>query len=67
MASKSKKRSKAGPFNPIDQVRRYLERGDFRQALKDARVAYRQNPSPECRCFLEHAYIGRASSLRKTG
>ena len=26
---KSKKRSKAGPFNPIDQVRRYLERGIF--------------------------------------
>lgn len=67
MASKSKKRSKAALFNPIDQVRRHLERGDFRQALKDARVAYRQNPAPECRCFLEHAYIGRAQQLAQNG
>ncbi|MDD4269754.1 MAG: tetratricopeptide repeat protein [Pirellulaceae bacterium] len=67
MASKSKKRSKAGQLNPVDQVRRHLERGDFRQALKGARVAYRQDPSPECRCFLEHAYIGRAQQLAHNG
>lgn len=67
MASKSKKRSKAGSSNLVDQVKRHLQRGDFRQALKDARVAYRQDPSPECRCYLEHAYVGRAQQLAQNG
>ncbi len=71
MASKSKKRSKRSKGRSavplIDHVKRNLERGDFKQALKDGRVCYRQNPTPDCRCFLEHAYIGQAQQLFENG
>lgn len=64
MASKSKKRSKRrSQVNPVEQVRRNLERDNYKQALKDARVSYRKDPTPECRSLLEHAYIGRAQQL----
>ncbi|MHC4402132.1 MAG: tetratricopeptide repeat protein [Planctomycetota bacterium] len=68
MASKRKKRSKGRlAVTLIDHVKRNLERGDFKQALKDVRVCYRQNPTSDCRCFLEHAYIGRAQQLLQKG
>ncbi len=68
MASKSKMRSKRrSKVNSLDLVKRNLERGDFKQALKDARVCHRQNSTPEYRCFLEHAYIGRAQQLARNG
>ena len=68
MASKNKKRSKGRlAVSSIDRVKRNLERGDFKQALKDVRVCYRQNPTSDCRCFLEHAYIGRAQQLLQNG
>ena len=68
MASKRKKRSKERlAVTLIDHVKRNLERGDFKQALKDVRVCYRQNPTSDCRCFLEHAYIGRAQQLLQKG
>ena len=68
MVSKSKKRSKRrSAVNLIDHVKRNLERGDFKQALKDVRVCYRKNPTSDCRCFLEHAYIGRAQQLKRKG
>lgn len=64
MASKSKKRSKRrSSVAPLEQVRRNLERGSYKQALKDARVCYRQDPTPERRNLLEHAYMGRAQQL----
>lgn len=68
MASKSKKRSKRrSSVNSLDQVRRNLERGNYRRALKDARVCYRKDPTPERRNLLEHAYIGRAQQLVQQG
>ncbi len=68
MASRSKRRSKKGAArSPLDGVKRYLDRGDFKQALKDVRVCYRGSATPECRCFLEHAYIGRAQQLLQNG
>lgn len=68
MASKSKRRSRSrSSVHLIDHVRRNLERGDFRRALKDARVCHRQDASPEHRCLLEHAYIGRAQQLAQNG
>ena len=68
MASKRKKRSKGrSAVTLIDRVKRNLERGDFKQALKDVRVCYRQNPTSDCRSFLEHAYIGRAQQLLRKG
>ena len=68
MGSKSKKRSKGrSAINLLDQAKRNLDRGDFKQALKDIRVCYRKDPTADCRCFLEHAYIGRAQQLSRTG
>ena len=68
MASKSKKRSKGcSAVNLIDHVKRNMQRGDFKRALKDVRVYYRQNPTADCRCYLEHAYIGRAQQLVHKG
>jgi hypothetical protein len=68
MASKSKKRPKGrATFDPIDCVKRSLDRGDYKQALKDARVWYRQSPTADLRCFLEHAYMGRAQQLLRNG
>ena len=65
---KRKRRSKGrSPVNLIDVARRNLDRGDFKQALKDLRLSYRKMPTPECRCFLEHAYIGRAQQLSQNG
>jgi len=68
MASKSKRRSKARTsVNLIDHVQRNLDRGNFKKALKDARVCYRQDPTPEHRCFLEHACVARAQQLSQQG
>ncbi len=68
MASKSKKQFKRrSAVNLIDRVRRNLDRGDFKQALKDVRVCYRQSPTEEHRCFLEHACMGRAQQLMRNG
>ena len=68
MVSKSKKRSKGrSAVNLLDQAKRNLDRGDFKQALKDIRVCYRKDPTADCRCLLEHAYIGRARQLSRTG
>jgi tetratricopeptide (TPR) repeat protein len=68
MASKSRKRSKRRvSVDPLDLIRRNFERGDCKQALKDARVAYRQAPSPELRSLLEHVYMGRADQLSRQG
>ena len=50
-------------MDPVDLVRRSFERGDFKQALKDARVCYRQGATPELRSLLEHVYVGRAQQL----
>ncbi|MHB8900574.1 MAG: hypothetical protein ACYC6Y_17615, partial [Thermoguttaceae bacterium] len=68
MASKSKKRAKGRSSLDVNaSVQRSLSRGEYKQALKDARVGYRQSPTPELRCFLEHAYIGRAQQLARSG
>jgi len=68
MATKSKRRSRGRSIAvSIDHVKRNLDRGDFKRALKDARVCHRQSPTPEHRCFLEHAYIGRAQQLMRNG
>ena len=64
MASKSKKRSKRRfTISSSRDAQRLLERGDYRQALKEARGAFRQQPTSEHRCLLEHAYMGRIQQL----
>ena len=68
MASKSKKRTKR-PTSAglLAQARRSLEKGQHKQALKDAKVLFRQSPTAEHRGFLEFAYIGRAEELQRQG
>ncbi len=68
MASKSKKRSgRRASGNSIDLIRRNFERGDFKRALKDCRVYYRQNATLEVRNLLEHVYMARAEQLSRQG
>ena len=63
MATKQKHGPKHVAVGPLDQARRLLEKGDFRQALKEAKVAYRQRPAPEARQLLERAYLARGRQL----
>ena len=68
MAVKSKKRSgRRVAVGSLDLIRRNFERGDFKQALKDARVGYRQQATPELRSLLEHVYMARAQQLSRQG
>lgn len=68
MASKSKRRSKARLFDSRpEQVSRYLENGNYKQALKEARVCFRQSATDANRRLLEYAYIGRVEQLYGQG
>ncbi len=68
MGSKSKKRSRRrAPVDSFELIRRNFERGDFKQALKDARVSYRKDATPKLRNLLEHVYVGRAEQLSRQG
>ena len=67
MATKHKRHTKPGAVGLLQQARRSLEKGDFKQALKDAKVCYRQEPGPESRQFLERAYLARARQLHRAG
>jgi tetratricopeptide (TPR) repeat protein len=68
MASKSKRRSgRRASIDPLDLIRRNFERGDFKQALKDARVWYRKRATPKLRSLLEHVYAARAEQLSRQG
>ena len=67
MATKHKHRARLGAVGLLGQAQRRLEKGDFKQALKDAKVCYRQQPSPESRQFLERAYLARARQLHRAG
>ncbi|MHB1034977.1 MAG: tetratricopeptide repeat protein [Pirellulales bacterium] len=63
MATKQKQRSKHAAAGLVQHARRLLEKGDFKQALKDAKVCYRQQPGPEARQLLERAYLARGRQL----
>ena len=67
MATKQKHRTKHGAAGLLQQAQRSLEKGDFKQALKDAKVGYRQQPSPEARQLLERAYLARGRQLYRAG
>ncbi|MGA2032281.1 MAG: hypothetical protein ABSG68_08510 [Thermoguttaceae bacterium] len=67
MATKHKHRTRPDAIGLLQQARRSLEKGDFKQAVKDAKVCYRQQPSPESRQFLERAYLARARQLHRAG
>lgn len=68
MSSHSKQQTKAGASSAtFQQGQRNLLKRDFKQALKDARVCYRQSPAPDHRKLLEQASLGRARELDQTG
>lgn len=48
-------------------VRRNLARRDYKQALKDAKTGWRQQPTPELRTLLEEAYLERTKQLLQFG
>ncbi len=70
MASKAKskkRRRKASPQASQSQIQRNLQQGNYKQALKDARACYRQQPTPEHRRLLEFASMARAQQLQRFG
>jgi len=68
MVSKSKRRAKKpSTAQLLSQVQRNLEKGNFKQALKDARVGYRQTASAENRRYFEFALIARMQDLQRQG
>ncbi len=67
MATKHKHRAKHGATALFQQAQRSFEKGDFKQALKDAKVCYRQQPAQQTRQLLERAYLARGRQLHRTG
>ncbi len=67
MAAKQKHRAGHGAAGQLQHAHRSLEKGDFRQALKDAKVGYRRQPGPETRQLLEQAYLARGRQLYRAG
>jgi tetratricopeptide (TPR) repeat protein len=66
----SKKRKHGGVkqgFDLFERAQRELAKGNAKDALKDAKVCYREDPSPERRQLLERAYCARAEQLQKAG
>jgi tetratricopeptide (TPR) repeat protein len=68
MSSNAKQQSKGSPSAAaFQQGQRNLKKRDFKQALKDARLCFRQSPNAEHRIFLEQASFGRARELDLAG
>lgn len=71
MASKQKK--KAGGRPPVAQgaqraeVERLIAKGWLKDAVKQAKIYHRDEPSPESHRLLERAYYLRADELRRNG
>lgn len=68
MGSKTHKQSKR--FSAADlaqRVRRSLEKQDFKQAHKDAKVCYQQEPTEAHRHLLERAWFSRAMMQQRAG
>src|SRR4051812_10976282 len=47
----------------FQQAQRWFLKRDYKQALKDARVLFRQDPTPAHRLFLEQTALARAQEL----
>ncbi len=68
MGAKSKKRRKHRPStNPLQEAERQFARRNFRDALKEARRAYRQQPNEATRRFLETASLARVREMQQYG
>jgi hypothetical protein len=62
MSSKKRNREKPG-INLPEIISRELSKGNFKDALKDAKVCYRKDPSEPNRQLLQRAHILRAKQL----
>lgn len=49
------------------QAQRQLDKGQFKQALKDAKVCHRQSPGDASRQLLERCYLARGEELQRRG
>lgn len=49
------------------RAQRELAKGNVKEALKDAKLCYRDDPAPAHRALLEQAYCARAAQLQKAG
>ncbi|MFW6125335.1 MAG: tetratricopeptide repeat protein [Pirellulales bacterium] len=68
MATKSKRRKRRAAAPGLrQQAERALSKREFKQALKQAKVCYRQQPSDEHHRLLERAYLARADDLLRSG
>lgn len=68
MGKHTKRRGdRPGASDLYSRAVRELEKEDFKQALKDAKVCYREAPSEERRRLLERAWLARARALFRAG
>ncbi|MBS0205890.1 MAG: bacterial transcriptional activator domain-containing protein [Planctomycetes bacterium] len=51
----------------LNQAQRQLDKGQFKQALKDAKVCHRQSPGDASRQLLEQCYLARGEELQRRG
>jgi len=69
MASKSSKRDKSRPAaaaeDPAREVARLIEKGRLKDAVKQAKITFKDAPTPEHRRLLERAYLLRAQQLHR--
>lgn len=66
----SKKRKHGGVkqgFDPFLRAQRELAKGNVKEALKEARVCFREDPTPERRMLLEQTLAARSEQLQKAG
>ena len=68
MGKKSKKHGNRQSANDIFQyAQRAMEKQDFKEALKNAKVCFRQDPSHEHRQILERSWLARGLQLARAG
>ena len=68
MGKKSKKHGNRQSANDFFQyAQRAMEKQDFKEALKNAKVCFRQDPSHEHRQILERSWLARGLQLARAG
>ena len=63
MGTKHKRHRQSAPDQLFARAQRELAKGNAKEALKDAKVCFRSDASPQHRQLLEQAYLGRAQQL----
>ncbi len=63
MGTKRQRNKLSAPDQLFARAQRELAKGNAKEALKDAKVCFRSDASPQHRQLLEQAYLGRAQQL----